>query len=165
MGAGRYFAGVKAPVQKRPPHRKSRCEPSARRKTPGGSHRGAPTFLGRFVQMRRENGRILHKSAACFCTLCLVVTNVRGNTPCFPSHLPSSPARGTWIEITNPSTTPPKTTLPWRWRSMRGHNFTAQLGSTTPIMNHHMQKLEFQAVQLMRPLLSVIEPNILGRNA
>ena len=99
MGAGRYFAGVKAPVQKRPPHRKSRCEPSARRKTPGGSHREAHAFLGRFVQMRRENGRILHKSAACFCTLCLVVTNVRGNTPYFPSHLPSSPARGTWIEI------------------------------------------------------------------
>ena len=44
MGAGRYFAGVKAPVQKRPPHRKSRCEPSARRKTPGGSHRGAQHF-------------------------------------------------------------------------------------------------------------------------
>ena len=29
-----------------------------------------------FVQMRRGSSRILHKNTACFCTLCLVVTNV-----------------------------------------------------------------------------------------
>ena len=91
-------ACAKAPAAQEKPVRTLSAQKNAGRFAPGNT-----AFLGRFVQMRRENGRILHKSAACFCTLCLVVTNVRGNTPYFPSHLPSSPARGTWIEITYPS--------------------------------------------------------------
>ena len=87
-------ACAKAPAAQEKPVRTLSAQKNAGRFAPGNT-----AFLGRFVQMRRENGRILHKSAACFCTLCLVVTNVRGNTPYFPSHLPSSPARGTWIEI------------------------------------------------------------------
>ena len=87
-------ACAKAPAAQEKPVRTLSAQKNAGRFAPGST-----AFLGRFVQMRRENGRILHKSAACFCTLCLVVTNVRGNTPYFPSHLPSSPARGTWIEI------------------------------------------------------------------
>ena len=87
-------ARAKAPAAQEKPVRTLSAQKNAGRFAPGNT-----AFLGRFVQMRRENGRILHKSAACFCTLCLVVTNVRGNTPYFPSHLPSSPARGTWIEI------------------------------------------------------------------
>ena len=88
-------ACAKAPAAQEKPVRTLSAQKNAGRFAPGNT-----AFLGRFVQMRRENGRILHKSAACFCTLCLVVTNVRGNTPYFPSHLPSSPARGTWIEMT-----------------------------------------------------------------
>ena len=87
-------ACAKAPAAQEKPVRTLSTQKNAGRFAPGNT-----AFLGRFVQMRRENGRILHKSAACFCTLCLVVTNVRGNTPYFPSHLPSSPARGTWIEM------------------------------------------------------------------
>ena len=90
-------ACAKAPAAQEKPVRTLSAQKNAGRFAPGNT-----AFLGRFVQMRRENGRILHKSAACFCTLCLVVTNVRGNTPYFPSHLPSSPARGTWIEIATP---------------------------------------------------------------
>ena len=86
-------ACAKAPAAQEKPVRTLSAQKNAGRFAPGNT-----AFLGRFVQMRRENGRILHKNAACFCTLCLVVTNVRGNTPYFPSHLPSSPARGTWIE-------------------------------------------------------------------
>ena len=92
-------ACAKAPAAQEKPVRTLSAQKNAGRFAPGNT-----AFLGRFVQMRRENGRILHKSAACFCTLCLVVTNVRGNTPCFPSHLPSSPARGTWIEISSAAT-------------------------------------------------------------
>lgn len=91
-------ACAKAPAAQEKPVRTLSAQKNAGRFAPGNT-----AFLGRFVQMRRENGRILHKSAACFCTLCLVVTNVRGNTPYFPSHLLSSPARGTWIEIPRPA--------------------------------------------------------------
>ena len=121
-------ACAKAPAAQEKPVRTLSAQKNAGRFAPGNT-----AFLGRFVQMRRENGRILHKNAACFCTLCLVVTNVRGNTPYFPSHLPSSPrkgdvdrniiwrsricratpsspARGTWIEIlfaaSRPTSTP-----------------------------------------------------------
>ena len=82
-------ACAKAPAAQEKPVRTLSAQKNAGRFAPGNT-----AFLGRFVQMRRENGRILHKNAACFCTLCLVVTNVRGNTPYFPSHLPSSPRKG-----------------------------------------------------------------------
>ena len=101
-------ACAKAPAAQEKPVRTLSAQKNAGRFAPGST-----AFLGRFVQIRRENGRILHKSAACFCTLCLVVTNVRGNTPYFPSHLPSSPARGTWIEIARRShRRPPRWVVP-----------------------------------------------------